>query len=428
MFEKEKKYFPKITDPQCQLKWNWSTLWLTQGTTNSCHRCLKVPIDPKNFDDFHNHPHKVKEREIMLSGKWPTKENGGSGHCTYCKDIEDQGKGSDRLQMLAIPNQFPNELIKNPRETKVTPKILEIFLNDTCNMKCTYCNTRDSSQWKAEARKHGPLRYLSGAPVTGTETVTKHKLHKYFFKKTLEYIEKKGDQLTRIHLLGGETFYQSELQEVLESLKTLQNRNLQLNIISNCMVEEDRFNMTIDKIEKLIKDKHIGRFDLTGSIDGWGPEAEYARTGLQCDHFEKLFVHALKHKWMTFAIEQTVSLMTMKTMTPLIKKIKDWRKINKKLNQRFELVAQPGPKELQYFHPRVMGSKFWKNDFKDILDEMPTENAIDLQSKNYMEGCFKAITNEEIMQNTFKETKNIFNQLDQRRNTSWKKTFPYLDF
>ena len=85
MFEKEKKYFPKVTDPQCQLKWNWSTLWLNEGTTNSCHRCLRVPLDPNNFDNFHNLPHKIKEREIMLSGKWPTKENGGSGHCTFCK-------------------------------------------------------------------------------------------------------------------------------------------------------------------------------------------------------------------------------------------------------------------------------------------------------------------------------------------------------
>ena len=70
MFEKEKKYFPKVTDPQCQLKWNWSTLWLNEGTTNSCHRCLRVPLDPNNFDNFHNLPHKIKEREIMLSGKY----------------------------------------------------------------------------------------------------------------------------------------------------------------------------------------------------------------------------------------------------------------------------------------------------------------------------------------------------------------------
>lgn len=175
-------------------------------------------------------------------------------------------------------------------------------------------------------------------------------------------------------------------------------------------------------------DKNIGRFDLTGSIDGWGPEAEYARTGLDCQHFEKMFLHAVKHKWMTLNIEQTVSLMTVKTMKPLIKKIKDWRKINSKINPRFELVAQPGPKELQYFHPRVMGSKFWRNDVEDILDEMPMENNIDNESKSYMEGCFKAITNEDVMHQTFKETKNIFEQLDKRRNTDWKKVFPYLNF
>ena len=75
-----------------------------------------------------------------------------------------------------------------------------------------------------------------------------------------------------------------------------------------------------------------------------------------------------------------------------------------------------------------MGNKFWQQDIKNILDEMPMDTTIDHESKRYMEGCFLAITNDDIMQDTFKETKHIFSQLDARRGTNWKKVFPYLNF
>ena len=41
MFDKKDTYFPIKQAPACQLKWTWSSLWLTEGTTASCHRCKK---------------------------------------------------------------------------------------------------------------------------------------------------------------------------------------------------------------------------------------------------------------------------------------------------------------------------------------------------------------------------------------------------
>ena len=64
----------------------------------------------------------------MLSGKWPTVENGGAGYCNYCKKIEDAGGTSDRMHHLTIPNLSPRELDEDLNSTSVTPKILEVFL------------------------------------------------------------------------------------------------------------------------------------------------------------------------------------------------------------------------------------------------------------------------------------------------------------
>lgn len=426
MFEKEKKYFPKITDPQCQLKWNWSTLWLTSGTTNSCHRCLHVPIDPDNFDNFHNLPQKVKEREIMLSGKWPTVENGGSGHCQHCKKVEDGGGTSDRMNMLNIPNQTPPELYDDPRATSVTPKILEIFMNDTCNMKCTYCGVRDSSQWKSEIKKHGAMTDVDGKPMlqfsTLNPSMNKHKDQRLFFEKTLDWLSRNGDQLSRLHLLGGETFYQSELDELLETLEKTQNKHLELNIVSNLMVKEDRFQSVIERIKKLLMDRRIGRFDLTTSIDGWGPEAEYARTGLKCEHFERLFSYAVDQSWMRLHVNQTITSMTVRSIPELLRKIKDHRKQNRKISVRAGAVFGA-----PYLHPSVFGKHFWQDDLKNIMSEWPVDDDQDKAQMNEIKGVFHSITNTAPDQKMVRFFKHYLDQLDQRRNTDWRSVFPYLD-
>ena len=80
----------------------------------------------------------------------------------------------------------------------------------------------------------------------------------------------------------------------LNSIDKLFNSAIQLGI------KEEIFKKYIEQIKTLILDKNIGRFDLTASIDGWGEEAEYARTGLKIEHFIKLFNYVVDQKWIFF--------------------------------------------------------------------------------------------------------------------------------
>jgi organic radical activating enzyme len=421
MFNKDKQYFPIKQEPACQLKWTWSTLWLTEGTTNSCHRCLRVPIDIDNFDNFHNVPHKINEREIMLSGKWPTKENGGSGHCTFCKSVEDAGGFSDRKHHLTIPNLVPKELEHDKTATSVTPKILEVFMNATCNLKCTYCDTRDSTQLRSEALKYGALKDMDGIDIQGYKPVKNHPDSRKFFEKTLDWIERNGHELRRLHLLGGETFYQNELQEMLDTLKKIKNKHLELNIVSNLMVKQNTFENYIQQIKELILNKNIGRFDLTASIDGWGPEAEYARSGLKCDHWEKLFAYAVNQPWMIINTNQTITSLTVKSIPDLLKVIKRYRKINPKISTHFSMVT-----EREWMHPNSFGKTFWSKDVEKILEELPNDNYRDQIAKQYMQGTFSQIPEERNTKN-IKMLKFVLDQLDKRRNTKWREVYPYLD-
>ena len=420
---KKTKSISKITDPQCQLKWNWSTLWLADGKTNSCHRCKKIPLDPNNFDQFHNLPHKINERKIMLSGKWPTVENGGSGHCLHCKKVEDKGGTSDRMNMLKMPNQAPPELYDDPEATTVTPKILELFMNRTCNMKCTYCGPNDSSQWNSELKKHGPLMDINGQPMQGFKYKLTNNNQRLLMDKTKEWLKRNAHTLSRLHLAGGETFYQSELDEVLGTLETTRSKHLELNIISNLMVKEERFKSVIDRIKNLVADRRIGRFDLTASIDGWGPEAEFARTGLKCEQFERLFSYAVEQRWMTLHVNLTVTSMTVRSVPLLLKKIKEYRKKNKKISVRAGACDTSSLR----FHPAVFGSKFWQEDLKNIMDQWPQDDEQDRSQMLEMKGIFDSIDNPDPNPTMLKTFKHFLDQLDQRRNTNWREIYPYLD-
>ena len=145
----EKKYFPIRTATACQLKWNWSTLYLHKELTASCHRTGWSPLTVENFDNFHNTEKKKQERLAMLQGRWPEES------CGYCRKIEESGGFSDRMLHLTIPDQVPPELDHNPTAVTVSPTILEVFFNNTCNLACLYCLPDLSSKINQENNKFG---------------------------------------------------------------------------------------------------------------------------------------------------------------------------------------------------------------------------------------------------------------------------------
>jgi len=421
MFRKNNTFFPQISDTACQLKWTWSTINLSKGVTNSCHRCLNIPLNPENFDNFHNLPHKITERKIMQKNQWPTKENGGSGHCTYCKKIEDVGGTSDRMLFSKAPNLVPHELLEDNHAVFVTPKILEIYINSKCNLKCRYCGPNFSTAWQKEIERHGDMKWDGDVQIPAYKYDKQNEFYDQLKDKMLQWIEKNGHKLERLHFLGGETFYTNEIHEFIEVLSKIKNRNLQVNIVSNLMVKENQFNTIIGKFEKLIKDKCIGRLDLTASIDGMGPEAEYARTGLNCEYFNKMFDIAIKKKWITLNVNQTISVLTMKSMINLHKWLNDKRKIKKNIRNRFgNVIDRP------FLHINTFGKDIWKDDFRDNLLILTENNEQERLEKKYLQGIFDSVPEHKDFKN-IKLCHQFLDQLDKRRNTNWREVLPHLD-
>jgi hypothetical protein len=408
--------FPIRTKTSCQSKWTWSTIYLNQLATASCHRVKPVPFKLEEFDNFHNIPKKLEDRRLMLKGEWPT------GGCEYCKDIEDAGGWSDRLHNLDIPGLTPPELETDPTAVSVTPRIVEIFAQNTCNLACVYCNGNLSSKIEQENLKFGKFDSNNVTiPIITASTSTSAE----YLAKFLSWLELNVQSLVRLHLLGGETFLQHELVgPVLDIIEKYPSPNLELCLFSNLNVSDKYWDLYTGRIKSLYDAGKIKCFDLTASIDCWGPEASYVRSGLNLTKFEERFAWAAAEgKWIRLNVNQTVTSMTIKTMPDLINMVAKYNK-NKHIGHYFQFYT--GPHMFQ--HPKNFSYEMWEKDFDAILAAMPTDTVHQQEAIPRMIGLQKQL--QQSTEHNYKEIQKLhvyLDELDRRRNTNWRTLFSYLD-
>jgi len=405
------KYFPIKTATACQLKWNWSTLYLHGGTTASCHRTGWGKLTPENFESFHNTEKKQQERRMMLDGKWPTES------CHYCREIEESGGFSDRMLHLQIPDMSPPELDQDPTLVSVTPTILEVFFNNTCNLSCLYCIPELSSKIHQEHVKFGNFEShgvrLLPAPRDDNYSILLGKFWKWMDANSLN--------LRRFNVLGGEPFYQEEFYRLIDYIEQKPHPDLELGIITNLMVSEDKLRKLIDRLKILLAKRHLRRVDLTCSIDCWGPEQEYVRHGLDLDTWERNFEFLLENKWLTIHINQTISVLTIKSMPALLEKLIIWRQ-QRPVGHFFSSISF----EPRYLMPHIMGPGVFDKDFDSIIALMPDETDQDRAAISYMKGIRDRIEHAKPDQDEKRNLKIFLDEKDRRRGNNWREIFPWL--
>ena len=405
-------YFPIKTKTACQSKWSWSTIWLNKGTSSSCHRVDDFEIPEDDFGSFHNLPQKLVHREKMLKGEWP-----GQG-CEYCKVVEDAGGFSDRMHNNDLPGYAPTELKDDQTLTNVKPTIVEIFAHNTCNFKCTYCGPELSSRIEQESRSFGDHALFS--PVIDLNNAVVDKRYEDFFV----WLEDNIQGLMRLHLLGGETFIQHDLIErVLDLLSRKPCPNLQLNIFSNFNPPQKYFKKYIDDLHELWKKGCLGRFDLTASIDCWGPQAEYVRFGLNCQEFEENLAYAASfpEKFLFLNINQTISSLTMKTMPDLIRMVNKYN-TDRQIGHYGQLVTG-----YPFMRPEVFAYEIWKPVWEEIFKELKTDTTDQQMTVKIFTGLQDVMqTNTENNYKAIEKLHGYHDEIDRRRNTSWRTLWPEL--
>ena len=395
------RVFPIVTDTACQLKWTWSTVYLTTEQTASCHRTNHHKFDLDKFD-FHNTPSKIDDRKNMLDGQWPT--NG----CTYCQDIETAGGQSDRITNLNFPGiHAPPELDQNINAVHVTPRILEVYFDNTCNLKCLYCGPHFSSLWDAENVKHGDPAFVKSANMESNKL------------KLFEWLKQHGHNLTVFNILGGEPLYQAELEQCLALFEQYPAPELKLQMFSNLNARLPYLKKIIQRIKTLIDNGCIREFEITASLDCWGAPQEYVRYPLNLQEWEQNFEYLLNEPWINLIINSTVTPLTVKTLPDLLEKINHWS-LTRKIYHYQNSVNSPDHMFIDLF------GDIFREDFDHAISLKPHQTPEEIASKNYLIGIAKQSQHGSPNTKQIGKLFDFLNTIDHRRNTHWPTVFPWL--
>lgn len=404
--------FPIKSSTACQLKWAWSTIYLSKGTTASCHRVRHQRFTAASFDKFHNNDKKISDREKMIKGERPV------GGCEYCFNIEDAGGISDRMIHLD-EDTVPVELYKDPLAVEVTPSILEIYFNNICNLKCVYCGPWFSSLIANEYNKFGPFKE-GGVDLNSRRPWQRNSEYDLMVEKLFIWLREHSSKLKRFQILGGEPFYQKEFIDCLDHFDQYPNPDLTFVIITNLMVNDERLDYYIEKFKNLIENKKIKTLQITGSLDCWGKPAEYIRNGLDLAQWERNFDKLVKLGWIRLQVNLAITPLSIPHTYDLIKRVNEWRKISP-VYLSFMSVQDP-----PYLNPNIFGNIFSK-DFAKIISIMPDNMDIDKNFRNYMLGISKEIAAQEPNIEQIRNLKIYLDELDRRRATNYKDLWPWLD-
>lgn len=410
------KTFPVKGDTACLLKWAWSTVYLGQGTSSSCHRTDQAPIPLNNFASFHNLPNKVRAREMMRRGEWPQEG------CQYCQKIEEAGGVSDRLYQLQAghdQDRTPEELFEDPETNEVVPTILEVYFNNVCNMACLYCGGHFSTKWEEETKRFGDFKHGS---VHISNWSQKNENYEQQLADFWQYLHDK-DRYKKIRyyqILGGEPFFQKEFDLSIDFWESHPNPELTFNIITNLKVPTKKFRAYIDRFEQMVENGALKRLQITGSIDSWGPQEEYVRWGLDLQEWEDNFTYLLEKPWVVQCVNAAISPLTIKTAPELVRKINEWnqkRPPHNPINYSFMTVMAP-----PHMDPAIFGAGVFEDDMDAIIAEMK-----DSAAKDHMKGIKQQISNSIRRVERIQDLQVYLDEIDRRRGTDWRSLFTWLD-
>ena len=320
----------KVGKGFCTMKWLHETLYLHTGDNHSCYhpRPQHIPLAEIKADPsaLHNTAWKKQQRKKMLEGERPEE-------CYYCWNIEDLEGDQISDRMIHSASDWAEPEIENIAKKhyleNVNPRYLEVSFGNGCNYRCGYCCPQASTLWMDEIKKHG--NYDLTYNQYGTEFLDNGRY--YAPKDENPYIEAfwkwwpdLRKDLHTLRITGGEPLMNPGAMQFFDLLEKEPAPQLEISINSNLGVTTNKIDRMYDRIQSLLDQNKIRKFSLFTSIEGWGEQAEYMRTGLKCDHWERNFTQAIERGFKV-NIMCTFNVLCVATFQNFLQRVMHWRKI-----------------------------------------------------------------------------------------------------
>lgn len=423
----------KVGPGFCAMKWLHQTLYLHTGDNHSCYhpRPHHIELDEIAVDPsaLHNTSWKKQQRKTMLEGGRPDE-------CYYCWNIEDLPGEHISDRMIHSSSDFSEPLIEKlaelPWDAPVNPRYLEVSFGNGCNYRCGYCCPQASTMWTEEIKKHGnyDLTYNQyGIEFMNNGTYYGPKDENPYIEAFWKWWPNLKNDLHTLRITGGEPLMNPGAMQFFDLLEDEPAPHLEITLNSNLGVTFDRVDRLIERVTSLVKQKKIRKFSFFTSIDSWGEQAEYMRTGLKCDHWERNMIEVIK-AGATVNLMCTYNVLCVTNFQQLLEKVIEWRK-----KFGFESVSFDTPylKEPPHWMINILTDDFIVHQARQlqfIVDNNKWFTDVEyekmLRVTDYMK---ENPVSEEKIQAGRRDFYSFFKENDKRLGTNLLKTFPeYTEF
>lgn len=425
----------------CLAKWYHANIYFQTGETHSCYHPAPHKIDlaeiKTNPSAIHNTAFKKDERKKMLCGERPE-------GCQYCWNIEDLNKDLISDRQIRTGSLYSDERINqvknSPVDFNAPLNYVELSFSNLCQFKCGYCHPKASSSYLNEIKQFGPYAKSINHRCEIDKLKIVNEEENPYIEAWWKWWPELSKTLKILRITGGEPLLQKSTFKMLEYLDLHPSGDLELNVNSNLGSRNEIIKKFSAAINNLIEKKKIKSFKLFTSVDTWGPQAEYIRTGLDLRVFEENLLYYLKNTQQNVTLMITFNIFSVMNFSQLLKKILEWRAqfaenlYSEHVHRiRFDISYLKEP--LQYDINLLP-----KNLFMSYMDEHLAfiKNNMDNRKKDsfsHME-FQRFLRIYEYMANTFyseekltegrKDFYNFFTEFDKRRSCRLLQTFPEL--
>lgn len=287
----------------CSKSWTDININFYNRTLRHCCKSAEYPFPEQLTVDFINHSAQIQTRR--------TQSLQGVAHadCASCWKSLDSTGTAYRDWMNVWDSQFVEQQQHNLKDNAV--RIIDIELDNTCDMSCIYCFADTSSKIAQEE---------------GIASKSKFDEHDYaVFKQWIKEYLVRTDHLHDhivFNFLGGEPtaskrFY--DLIEFIESVAAVSSIEIEVAVCTNANTNQYLMQKLIAAIDRsrLI-------WNVSVSNEGFEDDAELVRWGLNWDRFEQNLIAYMSHpKVSRFSLTPTVNVLSLKSFPRYVKWVHD---------------------------------------------------------------------------------------------------------
>jgi organic radical activating enzyme len=359
----------------CLAKWDQVTMHLHTGMTHSCHHPAphKVNLEDlkRNPTAIHNSTQKLQERTAMLCGDRPSP-------CNYCWKMEDANPDAISDRYLKSANLFSNNfdlIASSGTGASYIPSYVEVSFSNACNLKCTYCGPTFSSKWQQEQEQnenialydlnskerswnYHNLDYLKSID----ELPYKNSEHNPYVDAFWKWWPELRKNIKHLRITGGEPLMAKDTFRLLDELQKNPIPDLEFSLNTNLNAPEKNWQQLLDFIKRNEDEQLVKKITLYTSLDGWGEQAEYIRSGLDFNLlWERLLYLIEEHPSVDNSIMTTYSLLSVPNYKTLLENVLE---VKQKYNRYNGILERRQEQYKDWFESVGQGSFFERNEIR----------------------------------------------------------------